>query len=85
MQVLQSVSLPPTAELFSIQELAERHPNLLSEQRLKWAMRNRHQNGLIATGAVFQSRNGTLLIREPAFLAWWLGLSGRSRPRAARR
>jgi hypothetical protein len=85
MRQLSNLNLPPTAELFSIQQLVERHPNLLSEQRLRWAVRHRTQNGLVDSGAVYQSQTGGLLIREPTFLAWWLGLAGRKRPRAARR
>ena len=40
-----------------------------------------------AAGApdVFDSPCGELLIHEPSFLAWFLGLSGRAKPRAARR
>ena len=34
--------------------------------------------------AVFDSPCGELLIHEPSFLAWFLGLSGRARPRAGR-
>ena len=40
-------------------------------------------NGL--TAAVFDSPCGELLIHEPSFLAWFLGLSGRAMPRAGRR
>lgn len=40
-------------------------------------------NGLSA--AVFDSPCGELLIHEPSFLAWLLGLSGRATPRATRR
>lgn len=78
-------SVPNTAELFGIRDLAARHPNLLTESRLKWALRNRRQNGLDAISAVFESRGGELLISEPAFLGWWLGLRGRSSPRSPRR
>lgn len=77
--------LPPTSELYSLRDMAARHPNLLTEARLKWALRNRKANGLDAIGAVFNSRGGELLVREPIFLAWWLGLSGRQSPRAPRR
>jgi hypothetical protein len=77
--------MPPTSELFTSRQLAQRHPHLLSEYRLDWAFRHRRKNGLIAAGAVFESPCGPLLIHEPAFLAWFLGLSGRAKPRAARR
>ena len=39
-------------------------------------------NGLSA--AVFDSPCGELLIHEPSFLAWFLGLAGRAKPRAGR-
>ncbi len=76
-------AVPPTAELFSKAQLAARHPHLLSANRLVWALRRRTVNGL--SGAVFDSPCGELLIHEPAFLAWFLGLNGRAKPRAARR
>ena len=76
-------SVPPTAELFTKTQLVARHPHLLSLNRVVWALRCRAVNGLSA--AVFDSPCGELLIHEPAFLAWFLGLSGRSKPRAGRR
>ncbi len=78
-------SLPPTAELFNRRALAERHPQLLNPNRIAWALRNKRTNGLEASGAVFRAASGEDLIREPAFLAWFLGLSGRAKPRAPRR
>ncbi|MEO8019729.1 MAG: hypothetical protein ABI769_18110 [Pseudomonadota bacterium] len=80
-----SPSLPPTAELFNKRQLAERHPTFLSASRIEWSLRRRHKNGLAACGAVFETASGELLTHEPAFLAWFLGLSGRKRPRANRR
>jgi hypothetical protein len=76
-------TMPPTAELFTKAQLAARHPHLLSANRLVWALRRRTLNGLSA--AVFDSPCGELLIHEPAFLAWFLGLRGRAKPRSARR
>lgn len=76
-------NLPPTSELFSIRDLAARHPHLLSDSRIRWAVRNRNKNGLSAQRAVFEARSGQLLVREPTFLAWWVGLEGRSKPRAS--
>jgi hypothetical protein len=78
-------TIPATTELFELRELAQRHPTMLSEQRLRWALRNRNRNGLSRLGAVFETQSGTLLIHEPPFVLWWLGLEGRSRPRAGRR
>lgn len=75
-------SMPPTAELFTKAQLASRHPHLLSANRLAWALRHRATNGL--SGAVFESPCGELLIHEPTFLAWFLGLKGRTKPRTAR-
>lgn len=74
--------LPSTAHLFTRQQLIERHPNLLNESRLKWALRNREKNGL--KPHVYEARSGELLINEPQFLEWFLGLSGRNKPRAPR-
>jgi len=77
--------LPPTNEIFPKREIAARHPTFLNEARIDWALRKRRCNGLAAAGAVFESRSGELLISEPLFLAWFLGLSGRSKPRRLRR
>ncbi len=78
-------AFPATSELFPIRELATRHPTLLSEPRLRWAIRNRRENGLDDAGVVFLTKGGELVIHEPGFLLWWLGLSGRHTPRAPRR
>ncbi len=75
--------LPPTAELFPKPALVKRHESILNESRVTWAVRNRHTNGLAE--AVFESKAGELLIHEPTFLRWFLGLSGRAKPRAQRR
>jgi hypothetical protein len=75
--------LPPTNELFSLREFAKRHPTLMSESRVRWAVRNRRRNGL--GDAVYETRGGQHVIHEPAFLAWFLNLTGRSKPRALRK
>lgn len=74
--------LPPTSELFSKEALVERHPNLLTHPRVQWALRNRAKNGLASV--VYESRSGRLLVHEPQFIRWYLGLTGRSKPRASR-
>jgi hypothetical protein len=76
-------TVPPTTELFNRHQLVERHPHLFTEARIQWAFRHRGNNGL--NDAVFESRSGELLAHEPVFLAWYLGLRGRAKPRAARR
>jgi hypothetical protein len=81
-------SSPPMSEimgeLYTSRQLAQRHPRLLNEHRLAWALRHRQKNGLSDAGAVFKSPCGELLIREPAFLAWFLGLSRSAKPRCLR-
>jgi hypothetical protein len=77
--------LPPAAELFTLRELSDRHPKLLPPNRVRWAARNRHRNGLVHVGALYESPCGELIAHEPSFLLWLLGLSGRAKPRAARR
>lgn len=76
-------AIPPTTELFTKAQLVARHSHLLNANRLVWALRRRTINGL--SDAVFDSPCGELLIHEPAFLAWFLGLKGRAKPRTARR
>jgi hypothetical protein len=74
--------VPPTTELVTKAQLVAKHPHLLSVNRVAWALRCRAVNGL--SDAVFDSPCGELLIHEPSFLAWFLGLSGRAKPRAGR-
>jgi hypothetical protein len=76
------MDIPPTSELFSKEALAERHPNLLTHSRVQWALRNRARNGL--SSVVYESKSGQLLVHEPEFLRWYLGLTHRSKPRASR-
>lgn len=77
--------IPPTSELFRLTDFVPRHKPLLSENRVRWAVRNRDKNGLQASGAIYEDPYGVVLIHEPAFLAWFLGLTGRAKPRAPRR
>jgi hypothetical protein len=76
-------ALPPMSELVTKSQLVARHPHLLSINRVAWALRRRAVNGL--SDAVFDSPCAELLIHEPSFLAWFLGLGGRAKPRAARK
>ena len=75
-------SVPPMTELVTKAQLVAKHPHLLSVNRVTWALRCRAVNGL--SDAVFDSPCGELLIHEPSFLAWFLGLSGRAKPRTGR-
>jgi len=75
-------SVPPMTELVTKAQLVAKHPHLLSANRVAWALRRRAVNGL--SDAVFESPCAELLIHEPSFLAWFLGLSGRAQRRAGR-
>jgi hypothetical protein len=77
------VEIPPTTELFTRRQLVARHPTLLTEPRVAWALRKRRENGLAA--AVFESKGGDLFVHEPTFLRWFLQLDGLNKPRASRR
>jgi hypothetical protein len=46
------LEIPPTTELFPIIDLVERHKSLLTESKVRWAVRNRIRNGLTAAGGV---------------------------------
>lgn len=81
--MITPAAIPPTVELVTKAQLVAKHPHLLSVNRVTWALRCRSANGLSA--AVFDSPCGELLIHEPSFLAWLLGLSGRAKPRTGRR
>jgi hypothetical protein len=78
-------TLPPSSELFNKHLFVQRHPTLLTPLRVEWALRNREINGLMDMGGVFETRGGELYIHEPTFLAWFLGLDGRNKPRSSRR
>ena len=77
---LRSSSVPPTSELCSKQELVKRHPHLLTLSRVQWALRNRLSNGL--ESVVYKCKSGRLVVHEPEFMRWYLGLTGLSKPRA---
>ena len=77
--------VPPAGELFALVPLAERHPGLLPENRLRWMARNRHTNGLLDARVIFESPVGELIFHEPATITWLLGLSGRAKPRRVRK
>lgn len=77
--------LPDTSTLFDKHGIVQRHANLLKLTSVAWALRNRATNGLSEAGAVFEAQSGELLLHEPAFLRWYLGLSGRRKPRASHR
>jgi hypothetical protein len=77
--------LPPTSEIFSKRALAARHPTILTLSRIEWAIRKRRDNGLEKAGGCFETMAGEEMLHEPAFLAWFLGLSGRAKPRRLRR
>lgn len=77
--------VPDTSALFTKHALVERHSNLLKATSVAWALRNRATNGLEEAEAVFESQSGELLLYEPAFLRWYLGLAGRRKPRASHR
>jgi hypothetical protein len=76
--------IPPTTEIFTLAQLAGRHPHLLPVNRLRWATRNRAKNGLGAAGGVFETPVGEMLYHEPTVLRWLLGLTGRAKPRRVR-
>ncbi len=84
MSVVNTNALPPTSELYTGRQLAERHQHLLNAHRVAWALRNRDSNGLTKSRAVFESPCGTLLVHEPKFLEWFLGLAGQAKPRRLR-
>ena len=75
---------PTPTEIFSLKELAERHPRLLPYSRLRWMARNRAHNGLLTSGAAFESPTGEILFSEPKTIEWLLGLAGRAKPRKTR-
>jgi hypothetical protein len=85
MSFADTTQLPPTSELYTGRQLSVRHPHLMNANRVAWALRNRERNGLDAAGAVFESPCGVLMVHEPKFLTWFLGLTSRAKPRRLRR
>ena len=80
-----SHDVPPAAEVFPLKTIELRHPELLQENRLRWAWRNRKSNGLLSCGAAIESPVGEILFHEPSLLRWLFGLAGRAKPRSTRR
>jgi hypothetical protein len=80
--ISKQTPIPATSELFTKEAMIERHPNFLTRPRIEWALRNRARNGL--ENVVYESKSGQLLIDESGFLRWYLGLTGRAKPRGAR-
>jgi hypothetical protein len=74
--------IPPTEEIVSRQELVRRHPTILTKASVQWALRKRATNGLWR--AVYEARNGALLIHEPTFINWFLEPKGHHELRARR-
>lgn len=75
--------IPPTEEIVNRQELVRRHPTILTEASVQWALRKRATNGLAS--AVYEARSGALLIHEPTFINWFLEPKGRREPRTQQR
>jgi hypothetical protein len=76
-------SAPLTDQLFSIEELVSRNHHVLKATSVRWAARNRFENG--AEEAFYKTRSGQLLVDERAFVHWYLNLESRNRPRASSR
>ncbi len=74
--------IPPTEEIVCRQELVRRHPTLLTEASVQWALRNRASNGLAS--AVYETRSGALRVHEPSFINWFLGPKGSHELKARR-
>lgn len=90
----QDEELPSPSELYTPAQLLHLYPHLLTENRLRHALRNRKRNGLmgrrderrrVVERVVFQSPLGAgLLIHGPGFVRWMCGLSGLRKPRGLR-
>ena len=74
--------IPPTEEIICRQELVRRHPTLLTEASVQWALRNRASNGLAS--AVYETRSGALRVHESSFINWFLGPKGSHELKARR-
>ena len=59
----------------NIDEIVDRHsliqenPNVLTNNRLDWWIRNRHENGLEASGAILRLGKEFFFIK-PRFMTW---------------
>ena len=66
----------PISEFFRPKGFVSRNPDLVTENQLRWQLRNRHQNGLSAAAAVLElrshpdQRRPSLVIDEPRYFAW---------------
>jgi hypothetical protein len=66
----------PLEGCFRVEQFADRNRDLVSMNQLRWQLRNRHQNGLVAAGAVLEirsrpdQRRPLLIIEEERYFAW---------------
>lgn len=64
------------SEFFRPKRFVKRNPDLVTMNQLRWQLRNRHQNGLVAASAVLElrshadQRRPSLLIDEPRYFIW---------------
>lgn len=67
----------PTAknldEFSTIEQLAANNPSLITENRLRWILRDRHNNGL---APAVKKLGKNLVVHVPTFVTWLMRQSG---------
>lgn len=73
----QGIDTTPTAksldEFSTIEQLAANNPNLITENRLRWILRERHNNGL---APAVKKLGKNLLVHVPTFVTWLMQQEG---------
>jgi len=63
--------IDPLENIYTVEDLAKKHPNLFTARQLAWLIKSRHKNGLNEIGAVIKvSRR--LYIKKPLFIKWFM-------------
>lgn len=60
-------------EFSTIEQLAADNPNLITENRLRWILRERHNNGL---APAVKKLGKNLLVHVPTFVTWLMHQKG---------
>ncbi len=60
-------------DLIKLPVFLKRYPDLVSEGSLRWAIFNRHENGIERVGAVVKAPTGRWLVNIERFREWIAG------------
>jgi len=77
--------MPDLKNLLTVADFARRYPNIAaSEQSVRWLLRQRHENGMIASGAAIELRTAPgqtrprILLDPERMIPWMVRANPRS-------